>query len=58
MEKVKFNVLLHLRENASLSRPAWTSTEGTGMFRAHRHKHTMDRGKFRLFVNHFHNRSA
>jgi hypothetical protein len=29
-----------LREIASLSRPAWTSDQSTGMFEAYRHKHT------------------
>lgn len=34
--------------DGSLDRPAWTSTQETGMFEAYKHKHTLYRGSFVL----------
>lgn len=53
MSKRKFEVLMHVRETASLDRPAWTSTQSTGMFNAYRHKHTTLGGRFTLLRNYF-----
>lgn len=44
---IKFN------ERASLDRPAWTSEQETGMFRAYRHKHTIIRGRFVLLRDYY-----
>lgn len=48
MEKIKFVLLFHLNCTASLTRPAWTCTQETGMFDAHQHKHSLERGRFCL----------
>lgn len=32
----------------SLNRPAWTSTDKTGLFDSHKYKHSIIRGKFSL----------
>ena len=51
--KVKFEILFNQRESASLNRPAWTSEQSTGMFNAYKHKHTVERGRFKLIRNHW-----
>ena len=53
MSRIKFEVIFDLNERASLSRPAWTSTQATGMFNAHQHKHSMERGRFKLSINYW-----
>lgn len=53
MSKIKFEVIFNCNERASLSRPSWTSTQSTGMFGAYRHKHSVERGKFRLGVDYW-----
>lgn len=55
---MKFEPLFHLRESASLDRPAWTSTVETGMFYAYKHKHTVERGKFMVQKNYFEKKFA
>ncbi len=42
-----------LNERASADRPAWTSEQKTGMFNAHRHKHTIVNGRFRLLLDYY-----
>lgn len=44
---------LGANERASLDRPGWTSEESTGMFWAHRHKHSIVRGRFALMRDFF-----
>ena len=53
MSRMKFEVICHLNERASLTRPAWTSEQSTGMFNAHAHKHSMERGRFKLSTNYW-----
>jgi len=53
MSKLKFEVICHLNERASLNRPSWTSEQSTGMFNAHRHKHAVERGKFKLGIDYW-----
>ena len=53
MDRMKFEVIFNHNERASLSRPAWTSTQSTGMFDAHQHKHTVERGRFKLSINYW-----
>lgn len=58
MNKIEFEILMHMKEKQSLDRPAWTSTQSTGMFNAHNHKHTIDRGEFSLKVDYYKNRKV
>lgn len=51
--KMKFEVIFNFNERASLDRPAWTSEQETGMFDAYKHKHSVERGKFRLHKNYY-----
>ena len=53
MEKIKFVLLFHLNGTASLDRPAWTSTQETGMFNAYQHKHSIERGRFCLQIGYW-----
>ena len=53
MEKIKFVLLFHLNESASLDRPSWTGSQETGMFDAYKHKHSIERGKFCLQRNYW-----
>ena len=53
MNRIKFEVIFDLNERASLNRPAWTSTQATGLFNAHAHKHSMERGRFKLSVDYW-----
>lgn len=39
--------------NESTSRPAWTSTQSTGMFDAYKHRHCLEKGKFTLKKNYY-----
>ncbi len=45
-----------LNERASADRPAWTSCQKTGMFDAHKHKHTIVNGRFRLLKDYYKHR--
>ena len=56
--KVKFEVIFNHNEHASLDRPSWTSTQATGMFNAHRHKHSMTGKYFRIGFNYYIRRTA
>lgn len=40
-------------KSGSTDRPAWTSTDKTGLFEAYKHKHTIARGKFVLLENYY-----
>ncbi len=42
-----------LNERASTERPAWTSTTETGGLDAHKHKHTIVHGRFRLLRDYY-----
>lgn len=53
MSRIKFEVIFEQNERASLTRPAWTSTQATGLFNAHAHKHAMERGRFKLFMDYW-----
>lgn len=58
MERIKFAVIFNHNERVSLDRPAWTSTQATGMFNAHRHKHSMTGKYFRVDFNYYIRRAA
>lgn len=47
MNNIEFN------ESKSLSRPAWTSEQSTGMWEAYKHKHSLIRGRFVLQKNYY-----
>lgn len=51
--QVKFKVIFNQNERSALDRPAWTSTESTGMFGAHAHKHSVERGRFKLSIGYW-----
>jgi len=54
----KFGEVFMMHESASMNRPAWTSESNTGMFEAHKHKHSVERGKFKLQKNYWKNRKV
>ncbi len=45
-----------LNEKASTERPAWTNTPETGGLSAYKHKHTIERGRFRLLLDYYKHR--
>lgn len=53
MNRIKFEVIFNQNERASLNRPSWTSTQATGIFNAHAHKHFVERGRFKLSVDYW-----
>lgn len=53
MTRIKFEVIFNHNERASLNRPAWTSEQSTGLFNAHAHKHSTERGRFKLSTNYW-----
>lgn len=47
-----------LNERASVDRPAWTSTIETGSLNAHKHKHSIVNGRFRLSIDYYKHRKT
>lgn len=45
-----------LSERASADRPAWTSVPETGLFNAHKHKHSIVNGRFKLVIDYYKHR--
>ena len=45
-----------LNERASADRPAWSSVPKTGGLNAHKHKHTIVNGRFRLLIDYYKHR--
>ncbi|MHA2087328.1 MAG: hypothetical protein ACW972_03565 [Promethearchaeota archaeon] len=41
------------KDNGSLNRPAWTSSDSTGQMEAYKHKHSIVKGKFLLDKNYY-----
>lgn len=48
---------INLTIDGSLDRPAWTSTDTTGLFDSHKHRHSIINGKFELQKGFFEKKS-
>jgi len=42
-----------LQSKESLSRPAWTSEQKTGLFNSYKHKHSLYKGCFSLAIDYY-----